>query len=97
MALLCGCIVVQDPIDGYTEEDWMHACGIPTKLKGLAYGVENLEYAEQTIQDAAGPIQDILNSSNESVKRFLREMETKSYNTEKCYRYEESPFSIIRA
>ena len=97
MALLCGCIVVQDPIDGYTEEDWMHACGIPTRLKGFAYGVENLQYAEQTIQDAAGPIQDILNRSDDSVKRFLHEIETKSYNTEKCYRYEESPFSIIRA
>ena len=97
MALLCGCIVVQDPIDGYTEEEWMYAIGIPTRLKGFAYGVENIRYAEETIHDAAESIQALIRKSDETVKQFLHEMDTKTYNTDKCYRYEESQFSIMRS
>lgn len=95
IALLCGCIVVQDPVEGYTEEEWMYAVGIPTKLKGFAYGIENIGYAEATIGDAYGPCMEIVNQSDKSIKKFLHEMETKTYNTDRCYEYEESPFSMM--
>lgn len=96
MASLCGCIVVQDPIDGYTEEEWMYACGITTRLKGVAYGVENIEYARSTIQDASGPIKELMQSSEKSVTQFLSDIESKSYNMDKCYKYHESANCIGR-
>ena len=95
IALLCGCIVIQDPIDGYTEEEWMYAFGIPTKLKGLAYGIENLKYAESTIQDAYGPCMDLVNQSDISIKQFLHDMKHNTYNTNKCYKYSESAHAFM--
>jgi hypothetical protein len=95
MALLCGCIVIQDPIDGYTEEEWMYAIGIHTKLKGLAYGIENLKYAENTIGDAYDNCMEFINQRDSSIKKFLHDMEHKTYNTDKCYKYSESPYAIM--
>ena len=95
MALLCGCIVIQDPLDGYTEEEWMYAVGIPTKLKGLAYGLENLRYAEDTIKDAHDVCIEFITQSDTSIKQFLHDMEHKTYNTDRCYKYSESPYAIM--
>ena len=97
IALLCGCIVIQDPVDGYTEEEWIYATlGINSvKLKGLAYGIENIKYAEDTIQDAYGPCMDIINQADGTIKQFLYDMEHKTYNTDRCYKYSESPFSLM--
>ena len=95
IALLCGCIVVQDPVDGYTEEEWMYAMGIPTRLKGFAYGIENIEYAKSTIVDAYGTCMEFISQSDKSIKKFLHEMETKTYSKEKCYEYDESLYSLM--
>lgn len=97
MALLCGCIVVQDPIDGYTEEEWMYVMGQPTKLKGLAYGMENIKYAEDTIDDATSSCMDVIKYSETSIKNFIYEIENYSYKQEKCYDFtkSESPFMFI--
>jgi hypothetical protein len=95
IALLCGCIVVQYPVEGYTEEQWMHTVGVPTKLKGFAYGIENIGYAQSTIGDAYGPCMDAVEYSNKSIKKFLHEIQTKTYNTDRCYEYDESPFSMM--
>jgi hypothetical protein len=95
IALLCGCIVIQDPVDGYNETEWMYALGIPTKLKGFSYGVENIKYAEATIGDAYGPCMEFINKSDESITKFIYEMEYKTYNLDKCYPYEESAFSLM--
>jgi len=96
MATLCGCIVIQDPIDGYTEEEWMYACGIPTRLKGVAYGIENIEYARSTIQEAGENKKQLMQASNLSITQFLRDMESKSYNMDKCYKYHEAENCIGR-
>jgi hypothetical protein len=95
LALLCGCIVVQDPPDGYTEEEWMYAMGIPTRLKGFAYGIENINYAKATIGDVYGPCMDYINTSDKSIKKFLHEMETNTYSKDKCYEYDESLYSFM--
>jgi hypothetical protein len=95
IALLCGCIVIQDPVDGYTEEEWMYACGVPTRLKGFAYGIENLKYAEDTIQNAYGPCMELVNQSDVSIKQFLYDMKHYTYNMNKCYAYSESPCAFM--
>lgn len=96
IALLCGCIVIQDPVDGYSEEEWARSVLGPVKLKGFAYGIENIKYAEATIGDAYGPCMQVVKRADISIKKFLYEMETKTYNLDKCYKYDESPFSIMR-
>jgi len=90
VALLCGCIVVQDPIDGYTEEEWMYSLGIPKKLNGLAYGLQNIKWAKATISESYGPCMEYVAQSDISIKKFLHEMETGTYNTKPCYKYEET-------
>jgi len=90
VALLCGCIVIQDPVDGYTEEEWMHAVGIPKKLNGFAYGLENIKWAQKTIGGAYGPCMEYVAQSDTSIKKFVHEMETGTYNKEPCYKYEET-------
>ena len=96
IALLCGCIVIQDPIDNYTEEEWMYAIGINTKLKGLAYGIENINYAINTIHEAYESCMEFINQRDTSIKKFLYEMENKTYNLDKCYEYSKSPYSLVR-
>ena len=92
---MCGCIVVQDHVDEYTEEEWMYALGIPTKLKGFSYGLGNIEYAKATIGDAYGPCMELIKQSDESIKKFLYEMKHNTYNLDKCYEYEKSPFALM--
>ena len=85
MALLCGCIVIQEPVDEYTEEEWIYAQGIPEKLKGFSYGRNNLHDAESTIHLARQQCLDLI--KNKNILKFLDEIKNKSYSTAACFRF----------
>lgn len=95
MALMCGCIVIQYPyIEGQTREQWEHsACYGVGKIKGLAYGLEELPYAESTIGEASEQWKNYMDSSESTVDQFINDMETGNYTTEPCYRFNDSPYA----
>jgi hypothetical protein len=95
IALMCGCIVIQDPMAGYTEEEWLRTCtGSTEKIKGLAYGVENLQYAIGTIHEAPEYCKRVIDESNKSIDTFIQQMKDKTYLIEKCYDFDSSPYSF---
>ena len=95
MALICGCIVIQDPMAGYSEMEWIHTTtGFTERIKGLAYGVENLPYAIATIHEAAEQCKKMIESSNSSIDTFIQQMKNNTYSTGKCYNFDDSPYSF---
>jgi hypothetical protein len=93
LALMCGCIVVQYPVDNLTEEEWIYTIGI-TKLPGLAYGATNLPYAEATIQHAYPECMKLIDACDDHVKKFIEDIKTSTFSTDPCYKFNDSPFSL---
>ena len=95
MALMCGCIVIQHPyIEGQTREQWEHSTFLEVgKIKGLAYGDEDLSYAEATIDQAPEQWKKYFEDSDSTVDRFINDMETGNYKIEPCYKFNESPYA----
>lgn len=93
MALMCGCIVIQHPIPGYTAEEWMRTINI-TGLNGIAYGVDGLRRAEETIQYAQQDCENLRIVSDSSIDKFISDMQTESYDTSPCYKFNDSPYSL---
>jgi hypothetical protein len=90
MALMCGCIVVQYPIIGYTAKEWKYAVNLPT-LNGVSYGHDNLTHAEATIGFAAADCLKFKELNEISFKNFINDLETGNYTYEPCYPYNDSP------
>jgi hypothetical protein len=96
IALLCGCIVIQHPyIEGETREQWEHSVGFSFigKVKGLAYGDEDLSYAESTIHETPEYFKKFFEFSYRTLDFFIQDMETENFTTEPCYKFNESPYS----
>jgi hypothetical protein len=93
MALMCGCIVVQYPIIGYTAEEWKYAINFPT-LNGVSYGHNNLAHAEATIAYAAEDCLKYKESNEISFKNFINDLETGNVTNEPCYPFIDSSNSI---
>ena len=57
MAALCGCISVVYPLDGLTKQEWIHTTAASKYVKnkgldnlyGIAYGLEDVQYATDTL------------------------------------------------
>jgi len=57
MAALCGCISVVYPLDGLTKQEWIHTTSASNYVKnkgldnlyGIAYGLEDVQYATDTL------------------------------------------------
>lgn len=95
LALMCGCVVIQDPMAGYSEEEWLKTSfGSSNRIKGLAYGVENLQYAIATIDEAPQQCKKLIESNNSSIDTFIQQIRDKTYSTEKCYDFDSSPYSF---
>jgi hypothetical protein len=93
MAIMCGCIVIQHPVPGYSAEEWMHATGLQS-LNGIAYGRKNMAHAEATIGAAYEDCMKMKQIADASVDSFIRDMETGNYTTEPCYRFNDSPYAM---
>ena len=95
MALMCGCVVIQFPIRGCTAEEWIYTIGLQG-LNGIAYGrtPETIAHAYATIDNAREDCMKFKLKNEESVDKFIRDMETGNYTTEPCYKFNDSPYSL---
>jgi len=93
IAVMCGCIVIQYPVIGYTAEEWKYAINLPS-LNGISYGHENLSHAEATIGYALADQLKLKEENELSVKNFIKDLETGNYTNEPCYPFNDSPYAI---
>jgi len=74
MAALCGCISIVHKVDGLSKLDWIKTTAANEYIKhkgldnlyGIAYGMEDLQYAEDTISLAKEQWSDIQKFSKEN-------------------------------
>ena len=93
MALMCGCIVIQHPFLGLTEDEWVYTIGLES-LDGIAYGYGKLAHAEATISNARSGCLKFKEVSEASLDKFIEDMETGNYTYEPCYKFNDSPYSF---
>ena len=94
MALMCGCIVIQYPIIGYSAEEWRYATNLIPSLNGISYGHDNLAHAEATIGYAATDYLKLKEENELTLQKFINDMETGNYTNEPCYPFNDSPFAL---
>jgi hypothetical protein len=80
MAPICGCASVVYPIDGFDELEWIKTTAAKeyceknniTKLYGVSYGLDNLEWAKSTIHLAKKQWEDMIEYyKNNHLKSFI--------------------------
>ncbi|MDM9583775.1 glycosyltransferase [Nostoc sp. GT001] len=82
MAALCGCISIVMPIKGTSKEQWLQSSFISKvleqsedkELKGIAYGLEEVEYARETLQEVRNQQGIFVQYGKDSVLRFINDM-----------------------
>jgi hypothetical protein len=92
IALLCGCIPIIPKLDGVSEKEYIKSCSTYQyedilKIPGTAYGIENLEYAKQTVKEGQQLILSQLDRNAVLVKQFVKNIMNPNYreNNEKYY------------
>jgi hypothetical protein len=82
LAIMCGCISIVYPLEGKTKKEWIQSTmaaeyckfkGIDN-LYGIAYGMEDLEYATSTIDLAHEQWVDIINFGKNNVTSFVNDL-----------------------
>ncbi|WP_414754767.1 glycosyltransferase [Anabaena sp. CCY 9910] len=82
MAALCGCIPVVVPIANATKTSWLKSSTVSiilekygeNELKGIAYGLEEVEYARSTLQESRYQQELFIQYGKETVHRFINDM-----------------------
>jgi predicted O-linked N-acetylglucosamine transferase (SPINDLY family)/GT2 family glycosyltransferase len=82
MAALCGCISVVLPLENTNRKQWLESLSTSVilehygekELKGIAYGLDEIEYAESTLLDVKRQQDIFVEYGKNSVKRFLNDM-----------------------
>jgi hypothetical protein len=84
MAALCGCISIIYPIEGISKQDWFNKTGYSEYLEykqidnayGIAYGLEDIEWAKNTIHLAKDQTNDMITYYKEKhIQRLLKDIE----------------------
>lgn len=84
IAAMCGCIPIVLPIKGMTKDEWISTlfCGSYFKkygtneLKGIAYGMDEIEFAKQTLHEAKTQQLDMQKFGIETCKNFVESFKT---------------------
>jgi hypothetical protein len=83
ISIMCGCICIIHPVEGLSKLEWLNTTLFSNYLKeknidnifGIAYGIEDISYAESTIHLANEQIKDLEQSFFEkSIKPFINDM-----------------------
>ncbi|WP_223278126.1 glycosyltransferase [Nostoc sp. 'Peltigera membranacea cyanobiont' 232] len=82
MAALCGCIPIIVPITGTTKEEWFKSLSTSVileesgecELKGIAYGLQEVEYARNTLHEVRDQQEIQIKYGQKSVRRFINDM-----------------------
>jgi predicted O-linked N-acetylglucosamine transferase (SPINDLY family)/GT2 family glycosyltransferase len=82
MAALCGCISVVAKLENTSKEDWIKSTSISEVLKkydqaefkGIAYGLEEIAYARNTLGDVLKQQEMCIEYGESSVYRFIKDM-----------------------
>lgn len=82
IAALCGCIPIVYPIEGLSKEDWVKTkstslvCPRAQKnLSGIAYGIEDIQYAKETLCDVRRDKADLIEFGKKTVRSFIGTVE----------------------
>jgi hypothetical protein len=84
LAALCGCISVIYPIEGLTKYDWLKTTACFSYIKhnnldnlyGIAYGIDDIKWAEKTIDFVKEQWDDILEfNKNTYLKSFINDLD----------------------
>ena len=84
IAALCGCVPVVCKIDGLTKQEWIQTTAASEYCKskkifnlyGIAYGVEEMEYAEKTIHLVKEQWDDIIKFNKEkTIVPFINDIQ----------------------
>lgn len=89
LAGLCGCIPIIYPIAGMSKKEWTDSLYCKDYLKslnkdfmyGIAYGIEDLKYAQETIHLLPDEQYNIKNFINLSVKKMCDDIMNEAYFT----------------
>jgi hypothetical protein len=68
-AALCGCIPIVIPDAGVSKEEFIRRS--PANTYGVAYGLDDIEYAKSTLHLVKPLLQDFQNKGVETVKNFI--------------------------
>jgi prefoldin subunit 5 len=83
ISLLCGCVSIIYPLEGVTKKEWLTRSPFYNYLKdhkidnfyGIAYGLDDLKYAEETIDKAPEFLKNMINEINDtSINSFVNDI-----------------------
>jgi predicted O-linked N-acetylglucosamine transferase (SPINDLY family) len=82
MAALCGCISIVAPLKNASKKKWFESLSTSEILKkygekelnGIAYGIEEIEYARNTLSGVRKQQELCIEYGNESVERFINDL-----------------------
>jgi hypothetical protein len=72
-AALCGCTSVVVPAPGVSKEDWRS--GHPILSKGIAYGLDDLDYAKNTLPELLDHLHNIEKEGVNQIHRLVERVE----------------------
>jgi predicted O-linked N-acetylglucosamine transferase (SPINDLY family)/predicted SAM-dependent methyltransferase len=82
LAALCGCISIIVPLKDINKKQWLESLSTSVildqygeeDLKGIAYGLTEIEYAQNTLADVKRQQNIFVEYGNNSVKRFINDL-----------------------
>jgi hypothetical protein len=82
MAAFCGCIPIVIPLAETSKKEWFKSLSLSAileqygehELKGIAYGIEEIEYARQTLHEVRYQQEIHIKYGEKSVHRFINDM-----------------------
>ena len=81
-AAMCGCVSIVVPVSGLTKQEWRP---VHEARFGVAYGMEDKEWAEKTRQNLLDQFAQQQIRETEMVQNFVRKCEA-FYHSERAHR-----------